>query len=84
MALSDRSRFVYKRWHRGDYESIPQEIEALLEREKEAIQEQFRRMAQKVLTKDEFRRVLERLLPDPKPLIVDEGGLPAKPFQGQT
>jgi phage/plasmid-like protein (TIGR03299 family) len=67
MALSDRSRFVYKRWHRGDYESIPQEIEALLEREKAAIQEQFRKMAQRVLTEDEFRQVLERLLPDPKP-----------------
>jgi hypothetical protein len=35
MALSDRSRFVYKRWHRGDYGSIPQEIEALLERERQ-------------------------------------------------
>jgi len=67
MALSDRSRFVYKRWHRGDYETIPHEIEALLEREKAAIQEQFRRMAKRVLTEDEFRRILERLLPAPKP-----------------
>ena len=67
MALSDRSRFVYKRWHRGDYETIPHEIEALLEKEKAAIQEQFKRMAKRVLTEDEFRRILERLLPDPKP-----------------
>jgi hypothetical protein len=42
-------------------------LRLLLEREKAAIQEQFRRMAQRVLTEDEFRRVLERLLPDPKP-----------------
>ena len=70
MALREKQApLIFKRWHKGHYETIPIEVEQFLQRETEAIRRQFMAMARTPFSETQFLRFLSELLPLPRPPV---------------